>query len=182
LKALAQSLENGNARIQQQTLKDNSQAPPGFPDHSAAFLGAAEQQLEALGQLGPRVYLKACTTRRIVDDMAIGDGVLRTNDYLGLGTRRSNASKSPRVHLRVPIHDLKHSLVRFTDYPENFVSIFVTARGLYGVRPVRVARFSVRGCRWSAPTRIAVSNGFSGAKILSKAGPKCAFKTWWRTR
>jgi len=65
-------------------LKHNPATPTGGPDHPTALLGAAEQQLESLGQLGLHVNVEAGTTRGIINNIAINDGSLRANNYFGL--------------------------------------------------------------------------------------------------
>jgi hypothetical protein len=82
------------------------------PNHPTALLRDAKQQFESIGHFGLRIYLEACATGRIVNNVAINNGSLRANDYFGLGTlaHRANASKVSRIHLPVPIDHLETHL------------------------------------------------------------------------
>jgi hypothetical protein len=82
------------------------------PNHPTALLRDAKQQFKSIGHFGLRIYLEACATGRIVNNVAINNGSLRANDYFGLGTlaRRANASKVSRIHLPVPIDHLETHL------------------------------------------------------------------------
>jgi hypothetical protein len=73
---------------------------PGSPDNPAALLGDAEHQFKSIGQLGIRIYLKACAASGIVNHTAIDDGSFGANDQFGLRSLacHSNASKPPRIH------------------------------------------------------------------------------------
>jgi hypothetical protein len=95
------------------------------PNHPTALLRDAKQQFKSIGNFGLRVYLEACPTGRIVNNVAINQGSFRANDYFGLGTpaRRANASKVSRIHYR-PLPLIRNSSDRLTDYPENFVSVY----------------------------------------------------------
>jgi len=95
------------------------------PNHPTALLRDAKQQFKSIGHFGLRVYLEACPTGRIVNNVAINHGSFRANDYFGLGipARRANASKISRIHYR-PLPLIRNSSDRLTDYPENFVSVY----------------------------------------------------------
>src|SRR5260370_15111610 len=84
-------LEGGRAKtkarpVQRRILEHNTATPAGSPDDATALLRAAEQQFEALGQLGLRVYIEACAASGIVNNVAINNRSLRANNYFGLGT------------------------------------------------------------------------------------------------
>jgi hypothetical protein len=95
------------------------------PNHPTALFRDAKQQFKSIGHFGLRIYLEACPTGRIVNNVAINHGSFRANDYFGLRTpaRRANASKVSRIHYR-PLPLDRNSSARLADYPENFVSVY----------------------------------------------------------
>src|SRR5712691_10264810 len=95
------------------------------PNHPTTLLRDAKQQFKSIRYFGLRIYLEACPTGRIVNNVAINHGSFRANDYFGLGipARGANASKVSRIHYR-PLPLIRNSSDRLTDYPENFVSVY----------------------------------------------------------
>src|SRR5450631_1183618 len=81
-------------------LEYHPKTSPGGPNNPAALLGDAEHQFESIGQLGIRIYLKACAASGIVDNMAINNRSFRANDEFGLRSLacHSDTSKPPRIH------------------------------------------------------------------------------------
>ena len=126
------------------------------PNHPTPLLRDAKQQFKPIGHFGLRIYLEACPTGRIVNNVAINHGSFRANDYFGLGTpaRRANASKVSRIHYR-PLPLIRNSSDRLTDYPENFVSVYgyrnASCGGQQGTS--QQTSFEVRRCRRSAGSR-----------------------------
>jgi len=99
------------------------------------FFRGAEHQFKSIGQLGLRVYLKACTARGVVNNSAINNGSFRTNDEFGLRTPacRPNASKPSRIHYS-SLSITWNPSDRFTDYPENSFQFSIDIPALSGAR------------------------------------------------
>ena len=106
-------------------LEHDPQTSPVGPNHPTALFRDAKQQFKSIGHFGLRIYLEACPTGRIVNNVTINSGSFRANDYFGLGTlaRWANASKVSRIHYR-PLLLIRNSSDRLADYPENFVSVY----------------------------------------------------------
>jgi hypothetical protein len=64
-------------------LKCDPETPSGAPDDAATLLGAAKYQLKSIGQLDLHPDLEARAAGGIIDNLAINNRVLWTNDYLG---------------------------------------------------------------------------------------------------
>jgi len=81
-------------------LEYHPKTPPGGPNDPATLFGNTEHQFKSIGQLGIRIHLKACAASGIVNNVAIDNGSLRTNDEFGLRTLacHSDASKPSRIH------------------------------------------------------------------------------------
>jgi hypothetical protein len=64
-------------------LKCDPETPSGAPNDAAAFPGTAKHQFKSIGQLGLSGNLEACSTRGIIYNPAINDGIFRANDQFG---------------------------------------------------------------------------------------------------
>jgi hypothetical protein len=102
-------------------LEHDPQTSSGAPNHTATLLGAAEQQLKSIWQLGLTRYLEACSTGGIVYNSAINDGSFRVNDQFGHGIsrRRPNTCEPSRIHRRSS--KTTRATVNFAEYFECFV-------------------------------------------------------------
>jgi hypothetical protein len=156
-------------------LEHDPQTSPVGPNHPTALLRDAKQQFKSIGHFGLRVYLEACATGRIVNNVAINHGSFRANDYFGLRTpaRRANASKVSRIHYR-PLPLIRISSDRLTDYPENFVSVYgyrnTSCGGQQGTS--QQTSFEVRRCRWSAGSRADSQPKVSQAQLCNGTADK----------
>jgi hypothetical protein len=91
----------GVFRCGQLALKRYAEPPAGFPDHPATLLGAAVHHFKSVGQLGLAPDLKTGAAGRIIDNPAINNGSLRSDDQFGRSghfARRANARKQSWIH------------------------------------------------------------------------------------
>jgi hypothetical protein len=119
-------------------LEYDPQTSSGAPNNTATLLGAAEQQLKSIWQLGLPRYLEACSAGGIVYNSAINNRGFRVNDQFGHGIsrRRPNTCEPSRIHRRSS--KTTRSTDNFAEYLEGFVEPYSYRNMHYGCRADRV--------------------------------------------
>jgi hypothetical protein len=88
-------------------LKRYAKPPAVLPDHPATLPGAAVHHFKSVGQFGLAPDLKAGAAGRIIDNPAINNGSLRSDDQFG---RSGHFARRPNARKQSWIHDLPRAL------------------------------------------------------------------------